>query len=71
MLRKLLIAASLFSMAVAPIAAQAAPRQDSPVAAKEDLAGVGTIGIVIALAVAVGFALIISDDSKHERPASP
>jgi hypothetical protein len=71
MLRKLLVAASLVSMIAAPVAAQAAPRQASPVAAKEDIAGVGTVGIVIGLAVAVAFALIISDDNKNDKPASP
>jgi len=70
MLRKLLLAASLFSVAGAPVAAQAASRHASPVSAKENIAGVGTLGIVITLAVVVGLVLIVSHDNKH-KPASP
>ena len=70
MLRKLLLAVSLFSMVGAPVAAQAESRHASPVSAKEGIAGVGTLGIVIALAVVVGVVLIVSHDNK-KHPASP
>ena len=70
MLRKLLLAVSLFSMVGAPVAAQAESRHSSPVSAKENVAGVGTLGIVIALAVVVGVVLIVSHDNK-KHPASP
>ena len=70
MLRKLLLAVSLFSMVGAPVAAQAESRHASPVAAKENVAGVGTLGIVIALAVVVGVGLIVSHDNK-KHPSSP
>lgn len=70
MLRKLLVTASLFSIVAAPVAAQSAPRQASPVAAKENLAGVGTFGILISVAVIAAIALIVSHD-KHDHPTSP
>ena len=70
MLRKLLLAVSLLSVAGAPISAQAATRHGSPVSANENIAGVGTLGIVIALAVVVGVILIVSNDKKN-KPASP
>ena len=70
MLRKLLVTASAFSMVAAPVAAQATPRQASPVAAKDDLAGIGTFGILISVAVIAAVVLIVSHD-KHDHPASP
>ena len=70
MLRKLLLAVSLFLIAGAPISAQAATRDGSPASANEKIAGVGTLGIVITLAVVVGVILIVSNDKKN-KPASP
>lgn len=70
MLRKLVAAASLLSMVAAPVAVQAAPRQSSPVAAKDDLAGVGTLGVIIAVAVVAAVVLIVSNDNHH-TPVSP
>jgi len=71
MLRRLLVAASLFSMVAAPVAVQAAPRQASPLSSKEELAGVGTFGILISVAVIAAIALIVSHDKNDNKPASP
>jgi hypothetical protein len=70
MVRKLFVAASAFSLVAAPVVAQAAERQPSPVTAKEDIAGISTIGVLIALAVVVGFALIVANDDNN-NPVSP
>nr|WP_166181293.1 hypothetical protein [Altererythrobacter segetis] len=70
MVRKLFFAASVFSLVVAPVAAQAAERQPSPVAGKEDIAGMSMIGLLIALAVVAGVALIIASDDNN-NPVSP
>ena len=70
MVRKLFVAASAFSLAAAPVVAQAAERQPSPVAAKDDLAGISTLGLLIALGVVVAFGLIVANDDNN-NPVSP
>ena len=70
MVRKMFVAASVFSLVAAPVAAQAAERQPSPVTSKEDIAGMSTVTLLIALAVVVGFALILANDN-NDKPASP
>jgi hypothetical protein len=70
MIRKMFVAASVFSLVAAPVAAQAAERQPSPITSKEGIAGMSTFALVIALAVIVGFGLILANDDNDE-PASP
>jgi hypothetical protein len=70
MIRKLLVAASALSMAVAPISAQAAERHGSPANSAEHAAGVSTVGWVIALAIVAGVVAVVASD-KHHHPVSP
>jgi hypothetical protein len=52
--------------------ATAPNRSASPSSRSGDLAGVGTMGALIALAVAVAVIVIVVDDNKNKhRPASP
>ena len=69
-MRKLLTAASALSLIVAPMAAQASERQPSPAAAKDDLAGIGTLWVLAGLAV-IAVAVILIADNNHHHPASP
>lgn len=72
MLRKILLAASAVAMVASPLAAQAADRTASPVSAKEELAGIPTFGVLIALAVVIAAAVVIAGDSnENDQPASP
>lgn len=70
MLRKLLLAASAFSMVAAPVAAQAAERRASPVVHKENVAGIGTLGIILSLAIVAGFVAIVASNNQNS-PVSP
>ena len=70
MVRKLLVAASAFSLVAMPVVAQATERQASPVGTKDQIAGMSAAGLLLALAVVVAFGLIVaSDDNNH--PVSP
>jgi|SwirhisoilCB1_FD_contig_31_14185912_length_283_multi_6_in_0_out_0_1 hypothetical protein len=71
MIRKLLLAATAFSMAASPVAAQAAAREATPVKATEHVAGVSTVGWIIALAIVAGTIAVIASDSHHHHPVSP
>jgi hypothetical protein len=68
---KLLTALAIVGVATAPVAAQQAPidRSASPVASSEKLRGAG-LGWLIALAVALGVALVIISDDE-DAPTSP
>jgi hypothetical protein len=70
MIRKMLVAASALSMAVAPISAQAAARHSSPTHSAEHAAGVSTLGWVIAIAIVAGVVAVVASDNHH-HPVSP
>lgn len=70
MVRNILAAISAFALAAAPVAAQAADRQSSPVSSKEDVAGVSTVWILVGL-VAVAVAIILIADDNNDNPSSP
>jgi len=74
----MVIRRSLVSMAVAAglvfgsTAAAAAPvsRNASPAAKSDDLAGIGTFGILLGLLIVAGVIAIIATDNNN-KPASP
>lgn len=67
MIRALVSAAAVASMATAPMAVQAEVRQAAPVESSEAIAGNPWIPWLVALAAALAIILVISDDD----PASP
>ena len=72
MFRKILLSTSTLVLVAAPVAAQTVERQASPAAGREKLAGVGTMGLLIAALLAAGLIIIIADNSKnHHHAASP
>lgn len=62
-----------FSLVVAPVAAEANVRDASPVAAKEDMAGFGSVGLLLGIAILAGIVAIVADgsDSNGGIPTSP
>ena len=70
---RLLTAIAMASFVTAPIAAQASDNSPVRTASKadgEDIAGVGTWGIVLAAVILIGVIVLIADDG-HNHPASP
>jgi len=73
--QKLFVALTSVSMVLGSTAVAAAPvaseaRSGSPVAKSDDLAGIGTFGILIAVLVVAGVIAIIASDNNN-KPASP
>jgi hypothetical protein len=63
-----LVAAGLVLGSTAAVAAEA--RDASPVSQSEDLAGIGTFGILLGLLIVAGVvAIVATDDNNH--PVSP
>lgn len=73
--RKSLLGLAAAGMVFGSTAATAAPvaldRSGSDVAASEDLAGVGTFGILLALLIVAGVLAVILSDDDDEAPTSP
>ena len=73
--RKSLIGLAAAGLVLGSTAAAAVPvaadRSGSPVAGSEDLAGVGTFGLLLALLVVAGVVAIILSDDDEDAPASP
>lgn len=76
----MIIRKSLFSLAAAGMvfgstAATAAPvaldRSGSEVGASEELAGVGTFGLLLALLIVAGVIAIVVSDDDEDAPTSP
>lgn len=67
---KWIAASAALSLAAAPAAAQAS-RTPAPVEDTESLTGGVTIAWVMALIMAVGAILIITDDDEDNLPSSP
>ena len=70
MIRKIITAAASLALVAAPVAAQAAERQASPVTSKDDVAGISTVWIIVGL-VAVAVAIILIADDGNNNPTSP
>lgn len=74
-IRKSLLGLAAVGMVFGSTAATAAPaaldRSGSDVAASEDLAGVGTFGLLLALLIVAGVAAIILSDDDEDAPTSP
>lgn len=73
MLRPLASLAAAMTLAIAPIATQAAPaRASAPVSAQsDDLAGVSTPGLVLGIAVFALIIILLIDDEGQPSPSSP
>lgn len=65
-----LAAASLVLGSTAAVAAPVASRDASPVAQSDDLAGIGTFGILLGLLIVAGVIAIVATDDNN-NPASP
>jgi hypothetical protein len=63
-----LVAAGLVLGSTAAVAAEA--RDSSPVSKSEDLAGIGTFGILLGLLIVAGVVAIIATDDNN-NPVSP
>ena len=63
-----LVAAGLVLGSTAAVAAES--REASPVSKSEDLAGIGTFGILLGLLIVAGVAAIIATDDNN-NPVSP
>jgi len=61
----------VFGSTAAAAAPVAADRSGSPVAESEDLAGVGTFGLLLALLIVAGVIAIILSDDDEDAPISP
>ena len=74
-IRKSLLGIAAAGMIVGSTAATAAPvamdRAGSDVAASEDLAGVGTFGLLLALLIVAGVIAIVMSDDDEDLPTSP
>ena len=73
---KLLTAIAMASLVTAPIAAQASENSPVRTASKadgEDIAGVGTVGIILGAVILIGLIVLIVDDNnnKNNSPVSP
>ena len=74
-IRKTLLGLATAGMLVGSTAATAAPasldRSGSEIGASEDLAGVGTFGLLLALLIVAGVVAIVASDSDEDLPTSP
>ena len=74
-IRKMLLGLAASGLVLGSTAATAAPaaldRSGSEVAASEDLAGVGTFGLLLALLVVAGVIAIVASDDDEDLPTSP
>jgi hypothetical protein len=73
-IRKSLVSLAAAGLVLGSTAAAAAPtttaREGSPVAKSDNLAGIGTFGILIGVVILAGVIAIIASD-KHHHPKSP
>jgi hypothetical protein len=67
-LHSVLAAASALGLVTAPVVAQAAPRNATPIVAAESIEGNPWIPLFAGLLVILGIILVLSDD---DNPASP
>ena len=76
----MIVRKSLFSLAAAGMilgstAVAAAPvdidRSGSEVTSSEDLAGIGTFGLLLALLIVAGVIAVIASDDDEDAPTSP
>jgi hypothetical protein len=65
-----LAAAGLVLGSTAAVAAPAATRDASPTAKSDDLAGIGTFGIILGVLIVAGVVAIIASDN-NDNPVSP
>lgn len=76
-IRKSLVSLAAASMILGSTAAAAAPvagtaRSSSHVAKSDDLAGIGTFGLLIGVLIVAGvIAVIATDDNNNNNPVSP
>ena len=73
MRRSLVCLATAAGLVLGSTAAAAAPvgsRSASPAPRSDDLAGVGTFGVLLAVLIAAGTIAVIASDTHH-HPASP
>jgi hypothetical protein len=74
-IRKMLLGLAASGMVLGSTAATAAPaaldRSGSEIGASEDLAGVGTFGLLLALLIVAGVVAIIASDDDEDLPTSP
>jgi hypothetical protein len=63
-------AAGLVLGSTAAVAAPAATRDASPTAKSDDLAGIGTFGIILGVLIVAGVVAIIASDN-NDNPVSP
>jgi hypothetical protein len=70
--RSLVSTAVAAGLVLGSTAAAAAPvaRDASPTAKSDDLAGIGTFGILLGLLIVAGVVAIVATDNNH-KPASP
>lgn len=75
-IRRSLISLAAVGMVLGSTAVAAAPvasdtRSGSPVAKSDDLAGIGTFGLLIGLLIVAGVIAIIATDNNNNEPVSP
>ena len=72
---KSIISLAVASLVLASTTAAAAPvagtRGASPVSKSDDLAGIGTFGILLGALIVAGVIAVIATDHNHSHPASP
>jgi hypothetical protein len=66
-----LAAAGLLLGSTAAVAAPAGNRSATPVAKSDDLAGIGTFGVLIGVLIVAGVIAIIATKHHHHNPVSP
>ena len=64
-------AAGLVLASTAAAAAPVAARDASPAAKSDDLAGIGTFGILLGVLIVAGVIAIVATDNNNHHPASP
>ena len=74
-IRKTLLGLAAAGTILGSTAATAAPaaldRSGSEIGASEDLAGVGTFGLLLALLIVAGVVAIVASDDDEDLPTSP
>lgn len=72
MIRKIALSTAAASLAIAPVAAQAADRASAPVASAEGMAGGAGVPVILSILAAVGIILAVtSSNEDDEEPFSP